>query len=232
MKSITEKKRPQRSAARKAAKAATHQAGAVGKKTTRLHSPSGPVAKAARLASDRRKTVRKPVERKEGLSGLDAISVGVNREILEEVKALRTAVLEAFSRRSPAAGADGDLELEMNSMRRLLSECMERRTDQFLEELAAILDVFSDPERVDSTEGLRLIHDLFDRLGASQFTVENLDFVDPAIHEIVAERKLTNVPDGAVVETLRPGLRGVGGGLIRKARVAVNRRESHEPARD
>lgn len=188
--------------------------------------------KAARLSSGRHKATRKPVERKEGMSELEATSVGVSREILEEVRALRTAVFEALPRRSPVADADGDLEVEMDSMRRLLSEWMERRTDQFLEELAAIRDVISDPDRMDPAAGLRLIDDLVDRLGASQFTVENLDFVDPAIHEIVAERKLANVPDGAVVETLRPGLRGVGGRLVRKARVAVNRRESHEPAGD
>lgn len=166
------------------------------------------------------------------MSGVDATSLSVSREILEEVRALRTAVLEASSQRSPAADADGDLEVEMDSMRRLLSEWMERRMDQLLEELAAIRDAISDPERVDPAAGLRLIDELFDRLGASQFTAGNLDFVDPAIHEIVAERNLATVPDGAVVETLRPGLRGVGGGLVRKARVAVNRRGSHEPARD
>jgi hypothetical protein len=166
MKSIEEKKRPQRFAARKAAKAGTRQPAVVGKKTTSTVSPSGPAAKAGSPSSGRHKTARKPVERKNVISGQsDAISLSVSREILEEVRALRAAVLEVSLRRSSAPDADGDLEVEIDSMRRLLSEGMERRTDQLLEELASIRDAISDPKRADPAVGLRLIDDLFDRLG-------------------------------------------------------------------
>jgi molecular chaperone GrpE (heat shock protein) len=70
---------------------------------------------------------------------------------------------------------------------------------------------------------------LLDRLGATSFSAAKLEFVDPAIHDVTAERRVAGVPDGVVVETLRAGWRSASGALVAKACVAVNRRPSHEP---
>jgi hypothetical protein len=157
-------------------------------------------------------------------------SKDLTREILEEIRALRAVVAASAPASVRAADADADLESAVDSMRRLLSEYQERRTDQWLQELAAIRETIADPLGADPAEGLRRIDLLFDRLGAIPFSARYLDFVDPAIHEVAAERSRADIPDGVVVETLRPGLRGGGGGLICRARVAVNRRGLHEPA--
>jgi molecular chaperone GrpE (heat shock protein) len=160
---------------------------------------------------------------------LDVDPLTIGREILEEVRALRTAMLPApLPMPSSTSAAEGDLETAVAAMRRLLSEWMERHMDQFLGELSAIRDTISDPDRLDRKDGLRRIDQLLERLGASSFSASKLDFVDPAIHEIVAERNLLDVPEGVVVETLRPGLRSASGAMICKARVAVNRKGTHE----
>jgi molecular chaperone GrpE (heat shock protein) len=157
---------------------------------------------------------------------LDADPLTIGREILEEVRALRAAIPSPVP--SSTSPADGDLETAVAAMRRLLSEWMERHMDQFLGELSAIRDTISDPDRLDRKDGLRRIDLLFERLGASPFSARKLDYVDPAIHEIVAERHLSDVPEGVVVETLRPGLRSASGAMVCKARVAVNRKGTHE----
>jgi hypothetical protein len=124
---------------------------------------------------------------------------------------------------------DAELESGVDSMRRLLSELTERRTDSLLSELTAIRETIADPHP-DPAAALARVDRLLDRLGATSFSAAKLDFVDPAIHDVTAERLLAGVPDGVVVETLRPGWRSAGGALVAKACVAVNRRPSHEPA--
>jgi hypothetical protein len=213
MKSIPSKRPAQRPAARKAA-------------TKKSAPPPAPPA-AVRKKPVPKPPIEPPPRDEKPQRGSKVRPGGLERELLEEVRALRAAVMGAL-REPIAVDADGDLEATVDSMRRLLSEWMERRTDQLLEDLAAIRDAIADPDSVDQADGLRQIDGLFDRLGAVPFSGGNLDFVDPAIHEIVAERSLAHVPDGVVVETLRPGLRGAGGGLVRKARVAVNRRGADE----
>jgi hypothetical protein len=159
----------------------------------------------------------------------ELVASGAHHEILEEIRALRAVVTTSGSAARAGADADDDLESAVDSMRRLLSEFLERRTDQFLEELAAVRNEIARPARGEAAEALRRIDGLLDRWGASSFSASKLDYVDPAIHEVVAERNVPGMPDGVVVETLRPGMRGGGGRLLCKAQVAVNWKGAHEP---
>jgi molecular chaperone GrpE (heat shock protein) len=198
--------------------------GAAGRKAAASHSRKATAATSDSPASARHEATGAPASTR-----LDVDPLTIGREILEEVRALRTAMLPApLPMPSSTSAAEGDLETAVAAMRRLLSEWMERHMDQFLGELSAIRDTISDPDRLDRKDGLRRIDQLLERLGASSFSASKLDFVDPAIHEIVAERNLLDVPEGVVVETLRPGLRSASGAMICKARVAVNRKGTHE----
>lgn len=125
-------------------------------------------------------------------------------------------------------GEDVDAELEsaVDSMRRLFCEFIERRTDSLLTQLAGIREAVANPRGPDPALVLGRLDALLDRLGAVGFSAERLDFIDPAIHEVVAERTQVDLPDGVIVETLRPGLRSSSGAVVRKAAVAINRKGS------
>ncbi len=79
-----------------------------------------------------------------------------------------------------------------------------------------------------STDGVARGGDRLERLlnslGASRFTAEPMDFVDPLIHVVVEERRDDGTPDGVVIETVRPGYRTARGAVVSKAAVVVNRR--------
>jgi molecular chaperone GrpE (heat shock protein) len=194
---------------------------AAGRKPSASDSRKSAAAKSPSQTSGLHETTGAPVSSKP-----DANPATLGLEILDEVRALRTALLDTAPSPLPASSshADSDLESAVAAMRRLLSEWMERHTEQFLRELSVIRDAIANPNRLDPTDALQRIDRLFERLGASPFSPRKLDFVDPAIHEIVAERNLPDVPEGVVVETLRQGLRAPGGLMICKAWVAVNRR--------
>jgi molecular chaperone GrpE (heat shock protein) len=130
----------------------------------------------------------------------------------------------------PRAGvaddADAELESAVDSMRRLFCEFIERRTDSLLAEVGSIREAVASPRGMDPAVVLDRFDALLDRFGAVRFTAERLDFIDPAIHEVAAERNLVDLPDGVIVETLRPGLRSSSGAVVWKARVAINRKGS------
>ena len=149
-------------------------------------------------------------------------------DILRELRAIRTAVAPGAHRPS---GEDGELGAAVDSLRRLLSELLERNHESVLRELVPIRLAVADPQRWDPAATLRQIDRLMDRLGAIQFSAQKLDFVDPAIHEIKGERHVAGVPDGVVAESLRPGFRSASGVVLTKAWVAVNRRPADESSR-
>lgn len=149
-------------------------------------------------------------------------------DLLRELRAIRAAV--ATKDRRPSGEEDG-LGSAVDSMRRLLSELLERNHDAVLRELVPIRLAVADPERLDPAAALVRIDRLMDRLGAIQFSAQKLDFVDPAIHEIKGERHVAGLPDGVVAESLRPGFRSASGVVLTKAWVAVNRRPADEPSR-
>jgi len=149
-------------------------------------------------------------------------------EILREVQAIRAAVAP---KHRPSSGEAGELESAVDSLRRLLSELLERHHDAVLSELVPIRLALADAQHPDPAAALLRIDRLMDRLGATQFTAQRLDFVDPAIHEVKAERRLVGVADGVVAESLRPGFRNASGVVLTKAWVAVNRSLADEPSR-
>jgi molecular chaperone GrpE (heat shock protein) len=223
MKSTQSKKPASRSTPRKSATSkalrSSKKSHPPGSGQSRAHQATPPAAAVARPAPE------KPVVSTQSEVGSSA----AHHEILEEIRALR-AMVTAVPVASAGTDTDGDLESAVDSMRRVFSEFLERRTDQFLEELAGVRDALARPERRDSGEALRRIDVLLGRWGAHSFSASKLDHVDPAIHEVVAERNVPGLPEGVVVETLRPGMRADGGRLLCKAQVAVNWKGAHEPA--
>jgi len=148
---------------------------------------------------------------------------------LRELRAIRAAV-EPRAHRPP--GEEGELGSAVDSMRRLLSELLERNHESVLRELVPIRLAVADPQQSDRAAALAQIDRLMDRLGAIQFSAQKLDYVDPAIHEIKGERHVVGLPDGVVAESLRPGFRSASGVVLTKAWVAVNRRPADESSRD
>jgi hypothetical protein len=149
-------------------------------------------------------------------------------DLLRELRAIRAAVAP---KGRASSGPGGELESAVDSLRRLLSELLERDHEAVLSELAPIRHALADPQHQEPAVALAGIDRLMSRLGATRFTAQKLDFVDPAIHAIKAELRLGGLPDGVVAESLRPGFRSASGVVLAKAWVAVNRRPADEPAR-
>jgi hypothetical protein len=138
-------------------------------------------------------------------------------QILTELKALR-ALLQPSDRSVPTS-ADHVLESGVHSIRRLLSELLEKQTHGILARLVALLDTAAEAPRV-----AREIEALLDELGAVRFRAESWDFVDPLVHTVVEERPRSDMTEGLIIATIRPGYRTGVGTVLAKAGVAVSRR--------
>jgi molecular chaperone GrpE (heat shock protein) len=106
------------------------------------------------------------------------------------------------------------------SLRRLLGELLEQRLEAVAREAAAVhreVAAGADRERV-----LGLLDDLLQGLGASRFTAQPLDVVDPLIHAVVEERRADGVPSGVILEAVRPGFRSGRGLVLARAAVTVS----------
>jgi hypothetical protein len=182
---------------------------------TAVHAPKKPSAQAPpppspRLPKTMAKTVPTPVPATSG----PAAGTG---QILAELKALR-AFLQPSDRSLPTS-ADHVLESGVHSIRRLLSELLEKQTHGILARLVALLDTATEAPRV-----AREIEALLDELGAVRFRAESLDYVDPLVHTVVEERPQSDMTEGLIVATIRPGYRTGVGTVLAKACVAVSRR--------
>lgn len=135
--------------------------------------------------------------------------------ILAELKNIRS--LLQLDRSAPAS-ADQVLESGVTSIRRLLSELLEKQTDWILARLVALRETAVDSPRV-----ARALDALLDDLGAVRFRAESLDCVDPLVHTVVEERPVSDMTEGLIVETVRPGYRTGVGTVLAKACVAVSR---------
>jgi hypothetical protein len=219
MKPLKSRPTQKRPAIRKGADSKTVVSGR--KNVPRSESATPPVQPVAHKAS------RKKVEPIPAAGGsVGGIRAHLGEEILGELQALRTAVTAASASSRTPDHVDADLESGVDSMRRLLSELIERRMDSLLGELTDIRQILADPLRSDPAAALSRLDRILDRLGATSFSASPMEFVDPAIHDVAAEKRVAGVPDGVVVETLRAGWRSASGALIAKACVAVNRRPS------
>jgi hypothetical protein len=142
-------------------------------------------------------------------------------QVLQELRSLRAALDPLLK---PPTNADGGLDASIDSLRRLLSEIIEQRMEWVVRQLA---ELRREAETIEGDGGARLgarLDELLENLGAVRFEAEPMDVVDPLIHVVVAERQQENVPDGVIIETLRPGYRTSRGWVVCKAAVAVSQR--------
>ena len=141
--------------------------------------------------------------------------------VLAELASIRRMV-ESLS--APPPSADASLESSVDSMRRLLTELLESRLDPVIAEIAAIRSLAAS-----ETKGrIRAVVDrldlLLNDLGAVRFEAQRLDYYDPLIHQVLAERHDADAPDRVILETVVPGYRTCRGQIVAKAGVAINRR--------
>jgi len=144
---------------------------------------------------------------------------------LREVRAELRAVRELMERALPGpieAETDPALEGSVDALRRLLSATIEDRLESTVGELASIRSaaLADSPDRLDAV--VSRIDRLLGGLGAVPFDAERLDYLDPLIHEPVAERHDPDAPTGVVLETVRPGFRTGRGAVAARACVVVN----------
>jgi hypothetical protein len=112
------------------------------------------------------------------------------------------------------------LDGAVDSFRRMLGDLLEQRLESVAREVAEVRRAVAggaDGERV-----LALLDDLLHALGATRFTAEPLDVVDPLIHAVVQERRADGVPSGVILEAVRPGFRSGRGLVLAKAAVTVS----------
>jgi hypothetical protein len=148
--------------------------------------------------------------------------------ILTELASLRRMIesLSAPAPGPPKASASGDASLEsgVDSMRRLLTELLESRLDPLIAELAAIRTLAASETAGNLGSVVDRLDLLLNDLGAVRFEAQRLDYYDPLIHQVLAERQEAAVPDRVVLETVVPGYRTQRGKVVAKAGVAINRR--------
>lgn len=124
---------------------------------------------------------------------------------------------------APPAGVDAELEGAVDSLRRLLSDMIERRLETVALAVAGLRRQTARGEADPDTTVTQLDR-ILESLGAVRFSAEPLEIVDPLIHEVVEERDVDGIASGLVVETLRPGYRTARRRIACKAEVAVRRR--------
>ncbi len=145
--------------------------------------------------------------------------------VLGELRRLRDSVETLRPVSSPAQGSsDADLEQSVASLRRLLSELIEQRMESVVKEIANLRRETATVTEKDRGRVLARFDELLEKLGAVRFDGEQMDLVDPLIHEVVDERRVDDAPDGVIVRTVRPGYRTARGAVVCKAAVAINRR--------
>ena len=142
--------------------------------------------------------------------------------ILEELRGVKR-IIEQIA--TPPSEIDAALDTSVDSLRRLLSEFIEQRMESVVRDLVDIRREAASPSGRDGTPIVARLEELLERLGAIRFEAEPMDVVDPLIHAVVDERQQANVPDGVILETLRPGYRTARGQVVCKAAVAVSQRQ-------
>jgi hypothetical protein len=184
------------------------RAAAKGRKARAAASPKGPAARRPAAGA-----VAPPRPAAGDLG--DALSV--IRHDLAAIRGLLASGAATFG----GAAADAD---EADAVRRLLGDQIDRR----LETVArALVEIRLDADALGTPEAARLVESLdrlLDSLGTVRFEAERLDHVDPLIHAVAREQQHADLPDGVVLETLRPGCRSGRGAILARALVAVNRR--------
>ncbi len=193
----------------------------------RGENPANEVVAKTHGARARREQVRQPARRKlaprQPTAGAGVGPDGVERAIAalrEEIDGLKDVVQRLVS---PLAGAaDVPLEGAVDSLRRLLSELIERRMESAITDLAEVRRAAAASAAGGAV--VERLDQLLEKFGAVRFEAEAMDMVDPLIHVVLEERRDAEAPDGVILEALRPGYRTGRGLVVCKAAVAVNRR--------
>ena len=164
------------------------------------------------VKSSPKKVILKPV-----LKPVDPSASSSNEALRQEITALRTQLS-----RHMAPVSTGSME-EVDAMRRVLNDLMEARMNDVIRELVTIRNSAASA----GGEARRIVEQmdaLLSDLGAMKFEAERLEHVDPLIHAVSREVSDASLPDGIIMETLRPGFHTSRGIVVAKALVAVNRR--------
>jgi hypothetical protein len=136
-----------------------------------------------------------------------------------ELEKVRKAV-EALA--VPASEPSAGLEQATVELRRMLGDMIEREMEPVAAAVARLrAEVASGATAGQIAERLDA---LMADLGANRFDARPMDELDPLIHLVAGERQRADLPDGVVVESLRPGFRTARGAVLAKAAVIVNRR--------
>jgi hypothetical protein len=134
-------------------------------------------------------------------------------EILAAVQRVETLLTSA-----PVRGKAG--EDDVDALRRVLSDAIERRGEAVMKRLAAMLgrtragNVVPDELRSE-------LDSLLVEMGAIRFEASPMDYFDPLIHSPAEEVPRADVPAGTIVASLLPGFRSARGAVLAKAVVAV-----------
>lgn len=112
---------------------------------------------------------------------------------------------------------------EVDALRRVLGDLMESRMNDVIRELVTIRNTAASAGG-EARRVMEQMDTLLADLGAMKFEAERLEYVDPLIHTVSREVSDASLPDGVVVETLRPGFHTGRGIVVAKALVTVNRR--------
>lgn len=186
--------------------------------------PSSPVPRAATAVKSTPLSTRKALPRKtqpprvkKAAQAPETAPVSALEGLRHEVATLRTQMAKLMS---PVA--TGTLE-EVDALRRVLSDVMDARMNDVIRELVSIRNTAA----AAGSEARRVAEQmdtLLADLGAMKFEGERLEHVDPLIHTVTREVFEAGLPDGVIVETIRPGFHTGRGIVVAKALVAVNRR--------
>lgn len=148
----------------------------------------------------------------------DPKATGAGSEALrQEITALRSQLA-----RHMAPVTSGSME-EVDALRRVLNDLMEARMNEVIRELVTLRNSAANA----GGEARRIAEQmdtLLADLGAMKFEAERLEHVDPLIHTVSRETADPTLPDGIILETLRPGFHTSRGFIVAKALVTVNRR--------
>ena len=103
-------------------------------------------------------------------------------------------------------------------------ELLEARMDPVIAEVAAVRSLAASETKGKVRAVVDRLDLLLNDMGAVRFEAQRLDYFDPLIHQVIAERHDLNAPDHVILETVIPGYHTGRGQVIAKAGVTINRR--------
>lgn len=178
-----------------------------------------PAKKTGRAKAETPKPAAKATAKKKAPAAKKSTGAGT-QEILAEVQSLKQMVGKLLP---SEGGPNADVDASADALRRLLSDLLERRLESVIKELAEVRGAVPVLKFPNAEPVARRLDTLLGDLGAIRYDAEQMDYMDPLIHNVVGERSVKDAPDGVILETVSPGYRTVRGLIVTKAAVVVNR---------